>query len=373
MVMPVLPVYLAQVGGNNFQIGIVMGCFTFSAILIRLFAVKITGYLGSRVFLMAGLLVSALAAGGYYLTTVILFLFFLRIFHGFGFGATTTLYGALVSNIIPRSRMGEGMGYFGLGIVIATAIGPFLGAIIVLSPNYQWVFLLSSGLIVISILLTRLSNAGREKEKNTKGQGSGFPISDFFEKKALFPSILSFFVGISLSGVFTFIVLFGREAGIEKGIGIFFLITSVSELLIRVVSGRLYDRRGHFVVLVPGASACLIGTFLLSISTTIPIFIAASVFYGLGLGMVFPVLQAWSVRSVDPGRRVAATATFFNFLDGGVAVGSAILGLIAQATTFGRMYLYSSLAFILFLLIYFIYYFSNPSPKAEDDHHELLV
>jgi MFS family permease len=340
-----------------------MGCFTFSAILIRLFAVKITGFLGSRIFLMAGLLVSALAAGGYYLTTVIFFLFLLRIFHGFGFGATTTLYSALVSNIIPKFRMGEGMGYFGLGIVMATAIGPFIGAMIVLMPDYQWVFLLSSGLIAISILLTKLSSAGRGKEENAKAQGARISISDFFEIAALFPSVLAFFVGISLSGVFTFIVLFGKEAGIEKSIGLFFLITSVAELLIRVVSGKLYDMRGHFVVLVPGASVCLIGTVLLAASKDMPMFMAASIFYGSGLGMVFPVLQAWSVRSVEPGRRVAATATFFNFLDGGVAIGSIILGLIAQATTFSRMYMYSSLAFVLFLLRYLIYYFRAASPK----------
>ena len=356
MIMPVLPVYLSQAGGNNFQIGIVMGCFTVSAIIIRLFAVRITGYLGSRVFLMAGLLVSALAAGGYYLTTAILLIFLLRIFHGFGFGATTTLYGALISNIIPKSRMGEGMGYFGLGIVIATAIGPFLGAIIVLKPDYQWVFLLSSGLILISIVLTKLSRAGRDEKVTASGHASGFSMADFFEKKALFPSILSFFVGFSLSGVFTFIVLFGKEAGIEKGIGLFFIITSVAEFLIRVASGRLYDRHGHFIVLVPGASACLIGLVLLALSKNLPMFMAASVFYGSGLGMIFPVLQAWSVRSVDPGRRVAATATFFNFMDGGVAVGSVILGLIAQATDFAGMYMYSALAFVLFLAVYFAYH-----------------
>jgi MFS family permease len=364
MLMPVLPVYLTQVGGNNFQIGVVMGCFTVSAIIIRLFAVRITGYLGIRVFLMAGLLISALAAGGYYLTTALFLIFLLRIFHGSGFGATTTLYGALISNIIPKSRMGEGMGYFGLGIVIATAIGPFLGAIIVLKPDYQWVFLLSAGLILISIVLTRLSSAGRENEDRANGHSSAFSIADFFEKKALFPSVLSFFVGFSLSGVFTFIVLFGKEAGIEKGIGLFFLITSISEFVIRVLAGRLYDRHGHFIVLVPGALASLIGLFLLGISTDLGMFMAASAFYGLGLGMTFPVLQAWSVRFVDPGRRVAATATFFNFLDGGVAIGSIILGLIAQATDFASMYIYSSLTFVLFLAIYLAYYFRTKKKTA---------
>jgi len=369
MLMPVLPVYLIQAGGNSFQTGIVMGCFTFSAIIIRLFAVKITGFLGSRVFLMAGLLVCALAAGGYYLTTAIFLLFLLRIFHGFGFGATTTLYSAIVSNIIPKTRMGEGMGFFGLGIVVATAIGPFLGAMIVLMPDYQWVFPVSSGLILISILLTKICKAGQGDKDKGQCRASRISLDDFFEIRAVFPSVLSFFVGISLSGMFTFIMLFGKEAGLE-GIGFFFLVTSIAELLIRTVAGKLYDRRGPFIVLVPGASACLIGTVLLSISTGMSLLISASAFYGLGLGMIFPVLQAWSVRTVDPGRRVAATATFFNFMDGGVAIGSVILGLIAQATDYSTMYMYSSLAFVLFLLIYLVYYYKFVSLENNTEYDQ---
>jgi MFS family permease len=356
ILMPVLPVYMNQTGGSNLQIGIVMGCFTFSAIIIRLFAVKLTEHLGKRIFLMAGLLVCAVSACGYYFTGIILFIFLLRVLHGFGFGAATTVYGAITSDIIPKSRMGEGMGYFGLGVVMATAIGPFLGAILVLRPNYQWIFFLSSALILISILLTKLSRAGRGREDKARGSAPRISVSDFYEAKAIFPSILALLVGISVSGMFTFIVLFGKEIKIE-GIGIFFLITSIAELLVRTVAGRLYDRKGHFVVLIPGALACLAGTVLLSITTTLSMLTAASIFYGIGLGMIFPVLQAWALKAVLPGRRVAATATFYNFMDSGIAIGSVILGLIARSTTFAHMYMYSSLAFVLFLLIYLIYYF----------------
>ena len=57
MLSPVLPVHIFNNGGTNTQIGIVMGSFTFTAILIRLFSVKGTEILGERVFLIAGLLV----------------------------------------------------------------------------------------------------------------------------------------------------------------------------------------------------------------------------------------------------------------------------------------------------------------------------
>jgi MFS family permease len=360
MLMPVLPVYLSQAGGNNIQVGVVMGCFTLSAIAIRVFAAKITAHLGSRVFLMTGLIFTAVIAGGYYLTSAIMLLFFLRILHGFGFGTTSTLYGAIVSNIIPRSRMGEGMGYFGMGIVVATAIGPFFGAVIVQGPDYKWVFLLSSGLIFIAAFMTRLTKAGGENDGEPQAKTGKIKISDFLEKKALVPAVLIFFAGISLSGMFTFIMLFGKEAGI-KGIGVFFLVTSISEMLIRTIAGRLYDRRGHFVVLIPGALAGFTGTVLLALSRNLILLTAASIFYGISMGMLFPVLQAWSVKSVEPARRVAATATFFSFLDCGIAIGSIILGMIAQATNFASMYMYSSLVFVMFLSVYAVYYFRKKS------------
>jgi MFS family permease len=358
MLMPVLPVYMYQAGGNSFQIGMVMGSFTVSAIIMRLFSVRITALLGKRVFLMIGLLLCAMSAGGYYLTTLFLVIFMLRVLHGFGFGATTTLYGAIVSNIIPKSRMGEGMGYFGLCVVIASAIGPFLGAMIVLLPKYHWVFLLSSGLILLSMALTRISKAGRERVEKTKGPAAKFSLLDFFEIKVVFPSILAFFMGISMAGMFIFIVLFGKEVKIE-GIGVFFLFTSFAELAVRPVSGRLYDRSGPLMVLIPGGLAGFASTILLSYSTNIPMLITSAVLYGIGLGTVFPVLQAWALRSIDSGRRVAATATFYNFVDSGVALGSLTLGLVAKATSYATMYRYTSLTFALFITIYLIYFINR--------------
>lgn len=362
MLSPVLPVYMANSGGNSSQIGMVMGSFTISAIIIRLASVKINEYFGQRAFLLAGLLVCALAAAGYYLTAVIALIFLLRVFHGFGFGAATTLYGAMVSNIIPRSRMGEGMGYFGLGIAIAAAIGPFLGTVIVSAPGYQWIFFLSSGLILVAILLTQSSKAGRAPVDQSRPSGAKFSISDFMEPKVILPSVLIFFVGISMAGIFTFIVLFGNEAKISH-IGVFFLVTSLAEITIRPFSGKLFDHRGHLPVMVPGALAGFVGTVLLSISTSLPLLIAASVFYGIGIGMVYPVLEAWALRVVEPERRVAASATFYNFLDIGIGVGSVALGIIAQLSNYTCMYRYSSLVFILFLVVYLVYYFRSGKQK----------
>lgn len=50
-----------------------------------------------------------------------------RILHGFGFGLSTTFAAAIVADVIPASRRGEGIGYFGLGSTVMMALAPAVG------------------------------------------------------------------------------------------------------------------------------------------------------------------------------------------------------------------------------------------------------
>lgn len=354
MLAPVLPVFMAYYGGNDFQIGLVMSSFTISAIVIRLFTVKITDCFGKRFVLILSLAVCALAAFGYYITSALALILLLRVLHGFGFGASTTLYGALVSNIVPPPRIGEGMGIFGLGITIAAALGPFLGAMVVTDPKNRWICLLSAGLIVTAVVLTQLSSAGKEPGKRDYRALLKIDINDFFEKKSILPSVLIMLFGVTMAGIFTYIVLFGNQAGI-KGIGLFFLLNSFAELLVRPVSGKVYDRKGHFVVLLPAVIICAAGTLMLAFTRNIAMLIAASLLFGIGTGTLYPVLEAWALGAAVPERRVAASATFYNFLDVGIGLGTFILGIIAQLSDYRTMYASSSAVFLIFFAIYIPY------------------
>lgn len=255
------------------------------------------------------------------------------------------------------------MSYFGLGVAVAVAVGPFLGAVVVGSPEYEPVFLLSSGLILSAMVLTGFTRVGRGNEGSGRRAASRLSFSDFLELKVFIPSLLVFFVGISMAGIFTFIVLFGKEAGIGS-IGIFFLINSLAEIMVRPFSGRLFDRRGHFPVVVPGSLAGFAGMLMLSVSTGPVALIVAALLYGVSMGTLYPALEAWALRLVVADRRVAASATFYNLLDIGVGVGSVLLGVLAQAVGFTGMYRYSSLVFVLLLVIYLVYYVKSKKEAA---------
>ena len=125
LLIPVLPFYLQEVfGADKTSIGAILSCYTIAALCMRPFS----GYLldtfsRKPLYLLAYFFFTAMF-GGYMLAgTLTLFIIF-RIIHGFSFGMVTVSGNTIVIDIMPSSRRGEGLGYYGLANNIAMSIGP---------------------------------------------------------------------------------------------------------------------------------------------------------------------------------------------------------------------------------------------------------
>ncbi|MED4755653.1 MFS transporter [Brevibacillus choshinensis] len=351
MLIPTLPVYITDKGGDQLAVGLVVSLFTVSALLVRPFTGKALDTMGRRPVLLSGLAIFMLAVFGYYWMASVALVLALRFVHGIGWGIVTTTYGTIVSDIIPAERRGEGMGYFGMFTNLAMAVGPLIGLWVSQSWGYGWLFGVSGGLTVLAMILSRMVEikAPIGATQPIAGGNGGL-----FEKKALFPALLALLTGVMYGGIVSFITLFGKEVGIEN-VGLYFLFNAISLMLVRPLSGKLFDRKGPFWVLMPGGVITGIAVLTLSYSTTETGLIAAAILFGIGAGAVQPSLQAWTIQRVDPSRRGAATGTFFSAFDLGIGGGAMILGAIAKQTGFALMYRYSMLVMVLYLVIYIMY------------------
>ena len=61
---------------------------------------------------------------------------------------------ALIATLVPRSRLSEGVGYYGLANIFATAIGPSLGLGIGEAMGFQISFIISSIVIACGLVLS---------------------------------------------------------------------------------------------------------------------------------------------------------------------------------------------------------------------------
>jgi MFS family permease len=271
---------------------------------------------------------------------------------------------------VPMQRRGEGTGYFALSIVIATSLATIIGIEIMKFYNFTVVLLVSTALLAVGMMLTLeisippitiLSKSTRKK--------SGIRWSDLVEKNALLPAFLCFLHSITFSGIMSFIILYGVEIGVENTW--LYFVGHISMILIsRPYAGKLFDQKGHAIVIVPGVLLMLIGLTWLSYAHSASSLFIASCFFGLGYGAAHPSLQAWAINRSPANRKGAANGTFLSSLDLGYAVGAVLLGSIATNTNYAMMYRISTLFLVVFAGIYGYHLLQTKKTNASERENE---
>lgn len=361
MTLPTLPLFVKELGGSDQLIGLIVGVFTFSALLLRPYAGKALDTKGRRFVYMSGIIVFVLSVGAYAFIASMFFLIVLRIVQGAGWGFSSTASGTIATDLIPPKRRGEGMGYFGMSGNVAMAIGPALGLTLVDKISFASLFLICAACGFTALLLS--SKIGYKEVEASPHKSTNIKF-DFFEKTAIQPSILLMFITACFGGIASFLPLYAAEKGIP-GIELYFLVYAISVLLARTFSGKLYDRKGHLFIFPPGAVLIFIAMLLLTwLPNTITMLMAAMI-YGIGFGSVQPALQAWSVSKAAANRKGMANATFFSAFDIGIGIGAMTFGQLAFAYGYQSIYIASALSILLSIFIYFYFYFKAKRNLAQ--------
>nr|WP_312578633.1 MFS transporter [Sedimentibacter sp.] len=345
MLLPVLPVFSAKLGGSDTWAGMVVGIFTFSAVLMRPISGQLLDRRGRRGVFLFGLIVFLICVVAYNWTSTILVLLSFRFIHGFGWGASSTASSTIASDIIPKSRLGEGMGYFGLTSTLAMAIAPALGLGLLSRYGFNTVFNVSAGFVLISIFISLFIKYHKPDVLPERDK------SGIFEKTAILPAIVIFFVTMTYGSIVSFIALYAAQKQIEN-IGLFFTVYAVALLISRPYFGSLTDKKGTIYAVLPGIIFVIISMSLIYFANSLIAFLIAGFIYGLGFGAIQPALQAMSVRDVNHLRRGAANATFFLGFDLGIGAGAILWGLIAEKLGYQIIYLLSIIPAVIGALIY---------------------
>lgn len=338
ILLSTMPVYIVQLGGDTKDVGIVMGTFTIAATLMRPIGGRILDSYDRKKTLLAGLVIIALVSVVYHFATVIILLILIRLVHGISFSITTTATGTLASDLLPRERLGEGIGYFGLTTSLSMAVAPLIGLWLVGAAGFTALFNASIMAAVLAIVVSIIPAYEKSKLDRVSKDKLETGWSGFFEKRALKVSLIMFFLATVWGAVVSFVALYAQEKGISN-IGLFYTANALTMLVSRPFAGHWTDRNGAHKIILAGVVFIGISTVIIAFSENLTGFILAGVAYGLGFGFCFPSLQALAVRDVSPYRRGAATGTFFTAVDLGIGLGTIIFGWIVLYTGYQAMYL----------------------------------
>lgn len=349
ILMPTLPVYIEQLEFKEAAIGLVVGTLTLTTILLRPFMGKLIDSWNRKGLLFIGLGIITLSIFIYQFAFTIKTLIILRLIHGVGWGLVTTATSTIAADVIPKSRLGEGIGYYGLSTVLSLAIAPAIGLYIIEKWSFVYLFnfaTILTGLGLVFSLLVKYQL--RDTIPSDKGLKVG--SSPFFERTSVLPALVNLCMSLTLSAIVTFISLYAMEIEIEN-IGLFFTIYALTLLMIRPLSGYLADRKGFTYVLLPGIISVIFSLVIIIFAGNLLHFIAAAVFYGIGWGAVHPSLQAMIIYRAPTDRIGVANSTFLLSSDIAFGIGAILWGGIASYTGYKGMFVLVLVPAILTMFI----------------------
>jgi MFS family permease len=266
--------------------------------------------------------------------------------NGLGFGFATTAGGAIAADLVPRSRLGEGMGFYAVTMGLPLGIAPAVGLWLAGRGQFSALFWLAAMVTAVSLVLALVVRVPRPPVVRTVGARAR--IFSMFERTAVFPSGLMFLLISSFGVILALLALFARERGIGS-VGVWFTLYAVVLSLSRAVAGRASDRFGYSQTAAVGFVFAVGGLLLMASAHSVWVLLLSAVAYGIGYGTAHPCLQAMLVSRVPAARVGAATALFFFAYDLGTTVGSVGGGFLAGLLGLGGVFVLSAAAPLLAL------------------------
>ena len=298
------------------------------------------------------------------------FLIFARIIQGIGGGIALPLGSAQLFAAFPPREQGKAFGYFGIAILVAPALGPVMGGMLVDQGLWRWIFFVNlpigafgvfmaqrwlrerphhrrPGLDLTGLVLACLAFGGMLYGASIAAErgwqdlstlawlGTGlasFAVLVYLELQVAEEPLIDFrlfqnrtFTYANLVGYVSALALFGAEfmmpvylqtlrgqSSLESGITL--IPIAIGAGIASPIAGRLYDRVGPRPLVVIGFLLLVINNWqfsLLDRETSIPLIMMLLGLRGVALGMTMQTTFATAMGSV-PREKLARGSSLIN-------------------------------------------------------------
>ena len=359
LLIPVLPFYLSEVfSAGNSTIGIILSCYTVAALCIRPFSgYFLDSFARKPLYLMAYFIFMTMFAGYIIAGSLTLFIMF-RIIQGVSFGMVTVGGNTVVIDIMPSSRRGEGLGYYGLSNNIAMAVGPMSGLFLHdAGMSFTTIFCCSLGSCMAGFVCASLVKTPYKPPVRRE------PISldRFILLKGIPAGISLLLLSIPYGMTTNYVAMYAKQIGINATTGFFFTFMAIGMAISRIFSGKMVDRGKITQVISAGLYLVVFSFFLLSACVYLIswnnmvctiVFFSVALLLGVGFGIMFPAYNTLFVNLAPNSQRGTATSTYLTSWDVGIGIGMLTGGYIAEVSTFDKAYLFGACLTIVSMLYF---------------------
>lgn len=260
-----------------------------------------------------------------------------------------------MADIVPRSRSGEGIAYYSLSQILATAIGPFLGMLISQHGSYNMMFTVCALASAISIVM--LPFLSLRKKELTAGQMKemrGLKLDNLIELPVVPIAVIGLIVFMCYSSIVSFLAAYAQEIKLVDAASFFFMIYALVVVISRPIIGRVFDARGENTIMYPAILIFAVGMLLFSQSYIGYQLLLAAVLVGIGFGAIQSSALAIAVKITPSHRLGLANSTYFTFADIGMGMGPLLVGFLIPSLGYRGMYAVVAVILLVCLFLYHV-------------------
>lgn len=350
-VTPLINGYAISLGASAVFAGIITGIMSVVSMFLRPVAGNLTDRFSKYSLSFIGGVLILIGVAGYCFSPSGNWLLIFRLINGTGFVLATVCMTTWLAFLVPRSHVGEAMGFYGLMNALAMALAPALAINLYKVIGYKsalWLAVVAAILMIISIQF--VGNHAKPKINSSKKRKI-----KIIQKDAIPIALLTTFFAIPYFITQTDIVVYVERQHFSIAVGYFFVIYAIALLLIRIGLKKYFDliRFGFWFWL--SLIAMILFLIIASFMVNNWLMGLAAIMLSIGYGVIYSVNQSTALMLAPIEEQGLASSTFYLGLDIGMATGPMIGGVTAQ--NLAPDYFYPVLLVIvpIILIIYFVY------------------
>lgn len=328
--VPTLGPYAKQLGASYDMVGLIIGSYGFTQLILRIPMGVISDAWGSRkTFVIGGILVASLSGMGMWLVPTVGALLLFRALAGVA-ASTWVDYTVLYASYFPGSEAPKAIGFINAVNNLGQVTAMLAGGYVAQTMGMEAPFILSAVFGGIGIILSLFVQDKRLKPK---------PVNTLVLQEALHDENLLRLSALAvILQIVTYVTVFGflPMAALGLGassfeLGLLTTITMVPSIFSSAMSGSFF--RKHF-----GERATLVaGMFIMSASCAVIPFISSlewlyfsQALGGFGRGLVFPLLMGLSIKNFATDKRSTAMGVFQAIYGLGMFGGPVLAGVLSS-------------------------------------------
>ena len=335
LVTPLITGFTESIGGSAAVMGFVGGLMNLCSLFCRPFAGNLADRLSKYKVSLIGAVFMSLACIGYILAPNEAVVVTARIINGIGFACCSVCMATWMSNMLPKEKIGSGMGVYGTMNALGMAVAPAIGVSVYQRFGYRMAFCIAlvfsiAIIIVIQFIKDKGNPVQTEKTENIKpaGEITVKPRLQVVDVKVLPIAFIIMLFAIPYCATQSFLVTYAEVRNLPVTVSMFFPTYAIVLIVLRLTLRNLFDKLPFRVFLLSSCICELLAILLLAGMRNNIMMMLASVFLAGGYGIMSSVCQSTAMLLAGREKRGLANSTYYIGVDLGMTLGPMIGGAL---------------------------------------------